>query len=81
MRIPLDDLETQPTFRLNLAAHVQVIKEDIKKHGQITPIIVRCMYKRHYRVLDGYCRVLALRELGHKTVFAVNHYDAHVEWI
>lgn len=46
------------------------LMNDIKLKGLVEPIVVKRVKNGRFKLLDGACRVMACKELGHKTILA-----------
>jgi len=69
MDIEIDRIEFPTRWRRYIDREkVEVLKKDIAAHGLINPIMVQEMKGGAYRLIAGYRRYTACRELGMKTI-------------
>jgi ParB family chromosome partitioning protein len=69
MDIEIDKIEFPTCWRRHLDREkVEALKKDIAAHGLINPIMVQEMKGGAYRLIAGYRRYTACRELGMKTI-------------
>ena len=76
--IPIDELDLDDeTFMFRAALRTGELKNSILAHGQQMPIVVlgRSRGQRKYRVISGFRRANAIREIGWDTVAAIVRTD------
>jgi len=66
MEVPVKQIRASP-FQPRIKFEIDDLKEEIKKDGLLSPILVRKI-GGHYELIDGERRLRALRELGWKKV-------------
>ena len=74
-------LSSQPLERHNpkTLGNIKALRElqdSIESYGQLVPILV-IKNRSNYKIVDGHRRVAALRELGRKTVMAIQVENGH----
>ena len=63
--LPIDQLATHPNQPRLEPANVKALADSIKSIGQVTPLLI-AGGNAHYTIVDGHCRVAAMKKLGMK---------------
>jgi ParB family chromosome partitioning protein len=71
--VPIEDISPEEVYQFRLRTTTGDLKDSLLREGQREPVDL--LGAKPYKIVDGYRRIAAIRELGWKTVKAFIHKD------